>query len=75
MTGVYNVLLTFQCIYRCSDERSENGDGEGESMWRLPGLLYADDLVLCGELEKNLRVMVGRFAEVCKKERTETQWR
>ena len=43
--------------------------------WRLPGLLYANDLVLCGELEKNLRVMVGRFAEVCKKERTETQWR
>ena len=32
--------------------------------WRLPGLLYADDLVLCGELEEGLRVMVGRFAEV-----------
>ena len=27
--------------------------------WRLPGLLYADDLVLCGELEMDLRVMVG----------------
>ena len=32
--------------------------------WRLPGFLYADDLVLCGELEEDLRVMVGWFAEV-----------
>ena len=31
----------------------------GESC--LPGLLYADDLVLCGELEEDLRAMVGRF--------------
>ena len=23
--------------------------------YRLPGLLYADDLVLCGELEEDLR--------------------
>ena len=35
--------------------------------WRLPGLLYADDLVLRGESEEDLRVMVGRFAEVCRK--------
>ena len=27
------------------------------SEWRLPGLLYADDLVLFGESEENLRVM------------------
>ena len=26
--------------------------------WRLPGLLYADDLVLCGESEEDLRAMV-----------------
>ena len=32
----------------------------------MAGLLYADDLVLCGELEENLRIMVGRFAEVCR---------
>ena len=25
---------------------------------RFPGLLYADDLVLCGESEEDLRVMV-----------------
>ena len=26
--------------------------------------MYADDLVLCGESEEDLRAMVGRFAEV-----------
>ena len=35
--------------------------------WRLPGLLYADDWVLCGESEKDLWVMVGLFAEVCRR--------
>ena len=35
--------------------------------WRLPGLLYADDLVLCGELEENRKKMVGRFLEVCRR--------
>ena len=40
--------------------------------WRLPGFLYTDDLVLlalfvqCGESEEDLRVMVGRIAEVCR---------
>ena len=33
---------------------------------RLPGLLYADDLVLSGESEEDLRAMVGRFFEVCR---------
>ena len=33
--------------------------------WRLPDLLYADDLVLCGESEEDLRAIVGRFIEVC----------
>ena len=35
--------------------------------WRSPGLLYADDLILCGESEEDLREMVGRFAEVCRR--------
>ena len=35
--------------------------------WRLLGLLYADDLVSCGELEKDLSVKVERFAEVCRR--------
>ena len=36
---------------------------------RLPGFSYADDLVLYGELEEDLRVMVRRFAEVCRRRR------
>ena len=35
--------------------------------WRLPGLSYGDDLVLCGKSEEDLRAMVGRFAEVCRR--------
>ena len=31
---------------------------------RLPGLLYADYSVLCGESEEDLRAMVGRFVEM-----------
>ena len=30
-------------------------------------LLYAEVLVPCGESEEDLRVMVRRFAEVCRK--------
>ena len=29
--------------------------------------MYADDLVLCGRLEEDLRAMVGCFAEVCRR--------
>ena len=35
--------------------------------WRLPSLLYADELVLCDISEEELRVMVGQFAEVCRR--------
>ena len=38
--------------------------GEG----RLLSLLYEDYLILCGESEEDLRVMVGRFVEVCRRE-------
>ena len=37
--------------------------------WRLPGLLYAGDSVLGGDLEEVLRVMVKRFAEMCRRRR------
>ena len=33
----------------------------------MPGLLYAGDLVLCGESEEDLRVMAGCFVEVCRR--------
>ena len=42
-TGVYHVPLGVQCIYGWSDEVSFMEDGRE---WRLPGLLYTDDLVL-----------------------------
>ena len=32
----------------------------------LTGLLYADDLILCGESEEDLRVMIERCVDVCK---------
>ena len=33
----------------------------------MPGLLYADDLVLCGESDEDLKAMVERFIELCRK--------
>ena len=59
--------MAFQSIYGCSDERGENGDGEEGREWRLPGILYADDLVLCGKLEEDFSTMVRCFVEVCKR--------
>ena len=47
---------------------------EGGREWRLPGFLYADDLVLCGESEEDLRVILERFIKVCKR-RSENQCR
>ena len=67
------VPLAVQCIYGWSNEGVEDGDGrrgvrflEDGREWRLLGLLYADDLVVCDESEEELRVMAGRFAEVCR---------
>ena len=33
----------------------------------MPGLLYVDDLVLCGKSEEDLKVMVKWFVEVCRR--------
>ena len=43
---------------RCLEETRER---------RLLGVLCADDLVLCGESEEDLRMMVGWFVEVCRR--------
>ena len=40
--------------------------GEGRE-WKLPGLLYADDLVPCDVSEEEMSAMVERFAEVCRR--------
>ena len=62
-----HVPLALQCEYGRSDERGKNEDGEDGREWRLSGLLYADNLDLCCELEGGLKVMVGHFIEVCRK--------
>ena len=65
--------MALECVYGCSDGRSESGSGEDVSFlkmgreWRLLGLLYADVLVLCVESVEDLKVMVGCFAEVCRR--------
>ena len=41
----------------------EKSEEEGRE-WRLLGLFYADELVLCGESEEDLGEIVGRFIEV-----------
>ena len=33
----------------------------------MPGLFYADDLVLCDEAKEDLRTIVGRVIEVCRR--------
>ena len=35
--------------------------------WKLHGLLSVDDLVLCDELQEELRMMVGHLVEVCRR--------
>jgi hypothetical protein len=40
--------------------------GRGDE-WMVPCLLYADDLVLCGESEGSLRNLVKEFNRVCKR--------
>ena len=62
---MHHVPLAFQCTYEWSDEGGEDGDRNKGRECRLPDLLYADDLVLCGELE-DLRATVLRFVEVCR---------
>ena len=37
-----------------------------EREWRLPGLLYEDNLVQGGESEEGRRVVIGYFVETCK---------
>ena len=33
----------------------------------MPGILYANDLVLCDELEEDIRAVLGRFVEMYRK--------
>ena len=67
MTGLPHVPLAFQCIYGWSHKRDEDGHEKEGREWRLPGLLFADDLVLCFESEEDQRAMVGKFVEMCRR--------
>ena len=59
--------MAFQDTNGYSDEGDKDGDGKEGRDWRLPFLFYADDLVLCGESEEELRAMMGLFGEVCRR--------
>ena len=61
---MYHVPLPVKCIYECSSEGGKNDDGKEVRELGLPGLLYADDLVLCGKSKEDLRAMVGSFVGV-----------
>ena len=56
--------MAVKCIYGYSNKGGKNKDGKKGRELRLPGLLYADDLVLYGESEEDLRAMVGSFVGV-----------
>src|SRR5678815_4787187 len=57
------VMKEFEVVMAGNGVRMmENGDE-----WRVPYLLYADDLVLRGESEESLRGLVERFGRVCKR--------
>ena len=56
--------LAVKCIYGCSNEGVKNEDGKEGIELGLPGLLYAENLVLCGEPEEDLRAIVGSFVGV-----------
>ena len=52
--GVYHVSLAVECIYMdgmMKEVKMSFLEDEGE--WRLPGFLYADDLVLCGRSKED----------------------
>ena len=51
------------CVFVCSKRKKKQEERE----WRLPGLFFKDDLVLCGESKEDLRTMVGWFVEVCRR--------
>ena len=61
---MYHVPLAVKCIYGCNNEGGENEDGKEGRELGLPRLLYADNLVLCGESEKDLRAIVASFVGV-----------
>ena len=56
---MYHLPLAFLFICGRRHEGDENGDGKEKRELRLSGLLYADDLVLCGNSKNDIWVMLG----------------
>ena len=42
-------------VYIDAVTKDENGEGKKGRKWRLPSLLSADDLVLCGKLKNEAK--------------------
>ena len=71
---LHHVPLVLYYVFGCNDERGEMRKGrmrgrflENGREWRLPNLLHANNLVLCGKSKQDLKVMVERFVEVCRR--------
>ena len=70
---MYDVPLALQCVYVCSDERGEYGDGEGgneNSGGGESGDCQTSCMQmtrLCGEPDEDLKVMVESFVEISMK--------
>ena len=70
---MYHVSMDFN-VNGWFNERSENDIGRMEMrfrkekrIWKLPGPMYANDLVLCNESEEDLRAVICCFIEICKR--------
>ena len=59
--------MAVKSIYGCRNDGGKNEDEKEGRELGLPGLSYADDLVLCGESEEDLRAMVENFVGVQEK--------
>ena len=75
---MFHVPFGFKNVNGCNDERSKNSNGEDgseisggggveervEILWRHVFV----DLVLCGGSEKDVKIMMGWFIEVCRRQ-------
>ena len=59
---MYRVLLVFQCVHEHSDDRGENGDGEGGIEWRLLDPLYACMMCRKGRIKELMKEFSGCLA-------------
>ena len=70
-SGVRQGCIMSPCLFNvhmdAAIKEGENWDGKEGIKLKLPGLLYLDDLVLCGETEEDLRAMLGRFVVLCRR--------